>query len=166
MNRIHEFGGYISGAQQNHVDVKAMVEEELKRNNFDKAFEISLTAADVQLVLLVCEAISPHLDKPGFKLSIPNILALLQQLSCNLSSCSRIELRIRVLETTLGKLDPSELCKYPKYDRSLSALEKELVKYQQVKGRSDMFFGKVRILTAATKELMNETRDMVSDRGN
>ena len=144
------------------MDVRPLVEEELKKNNFDKAFEISLTAADVQLVLHVCETIGPHMDKPAFKLSIPNILALLQQLSCNLSSCSRIELRIHALESALGKLDPVELVKYPKFDRSLAALEKELVKYSQVKGRGDMFYGKVRILTSATRELMTETKEMVS----
>jgi len=150
------------GSQQNHVDVRPMVEEELKKQNFDKAFEIALTAADVPLVLHVCETVGSNLEKPTFKISIPNVLALLQQLSCNLQSCNRVELRLYVLEQSLMKLDPMELCKYPKFDRSLSALERELTKFFQARGRSDPSFGKAKMLASAVRELAVETKQMVS----
>ncbi|XP_075242831.1 enhancer of mRNA-decapping protein 4-like isoform X2 [Convolutriloba macropyga] len=148
------------GTQQNHVDVRPMVEEELKKQNFDKAFEIALTAADVPLVLHVCETVGSNLEKPTFKISIPNVLALLQQLSCNLQSCNRVELRLYVLEASLMKLDPIELCKYPKFDRSLSALERELTKFHQAKGRSDPCYGKAKMLASAVRELSAETKQL------
>ena len=137
-----------------------MVEEELKKQNFDKAFEIALTAADVPLVLHVCETVGSNLEKPTFKISIPNVLALLQQLSCNLQSCNRVELRLYVLEASLMKLDPIELCKYPKFDRSLSALERELTKFHQAKGRSDPCYGKAKMLASAVRELSAETKQL------
>lgn len=67
----------------------------VRNQNYNSAFEVALSTADLQLVVQVCEQISPDdiFDQPTCPLSQPVLLSLIQQLSVDLQD--HLDLKIK-----------------------------------------------------------------------
>ncbi|XP_028906731.1 enhancer of mRNA-decapping protein 4 [Ornithorhynchus anatinus] len=95
--------GHLDGqAQQAHIL------QLLQQGHLNQAFQQALTAADLNLVLYVCETVDPHqvFGQPPCPLSQPVLLSLIQQLSSDLGT--RTELKISYLEEAVMHLDNAD----------------------------------------------------------
>uniref|UniRef100_A0A8D0GBJ2 Enhancer of mRNA-decapping protein 4 n=1 Tax=Sphenodon punctatus TaxID=8508 RepID=A0A8D0GBJ2_SPHPU len=80
----------------------------LQQGHLNQAFQQALTAADLNLVLYVCETVDPQqvFGQHPCPLSQPVLLSLIQQLSSDLGS--RTELKLNYLEEAVMHLDHSD----------------------------------------------------------
>ncbi|XP_035222933.1 enhancer of mRNA-decapping protein 4-like [Stegodyphus dumicola] len=79
----------------------------VKQGNLDEAFQQALSAMDVQLVLFLCEAVTPDqvFSPTPCPLQQHVLLSLVNQLSADLSY--KTELKIRYIEDVIASLDSS-----------------------------------------------------------
>ncbi|XP_048828671.1 enhancer of mRNA-decapping protein 4 isoform X2 [Brienomyrus brachyistius] len=95
-------------AQVDYQAQQASVLLLLQQGHVNQAFQQALSAADLDLVLYVCETVDSQLvfGQPPCPLIQPVLLSLIQQLSTNLAT--RSELKISYLEEALLNLDHSD----------------------------------------------------------
>ncbi|XP_034974856.2 enhancer of mRNA-decapping protein 4 isoform X2 [Zootoca vivipara] len=94
-----------------HLDFQsqqAHVLQLLQQGHLNQAFQQALTAADLNLVLYVCETVDPQqvFGQHPCPLSQPVLLSLIQQLSSDLGA--RTELKLNYLEEAVMHLDHSD----------------------------------------------------------
>ncbi|XP_056664650.1 enhancer of mRNA-decapping protein 4 isoform X9 [Monodelphis domestica] len=94
-----------------HLDCQAQqahILQMLQQGHLNQAFQQALTAADLNLVLFVCETVDPQqvFGQPPCPLSQPVLLSLIQQLSSDLGT--RTELKFSYLEEAVMHLDHSD----------------------------------------------------------
>ncbi|XP_031806103.1 enhancer of mRNA-decapping protein 4 isoform X3 [Sarcophilus harrisii] len=94
-----------------HLDCQAQqahILQMLQQGHVNQAFQQALTAADLNLVLFVCETVDPQqvFGQPPCPLSQPVLLSLIQQLSSDLGT--RTELKFSYLEEAVMHLDHSD----------------------------------------------------------
>ncbi|XP_074865356.1 enhancer of mRNA-decapping protein 4 isoform X2 [Carettochelys insculpta] len=94
-----------------HLDFQAQqahVLQLLQQGRLNQAFQQALTAADLNLVLYVCETVDPQqvFGQHPCPLSQPVLLSLIQQLSSDLGT--RTELKLNYLEEAVMHLDHSD----------------------------------------------------------
>ncbi|XP_044275753.1 enhancer of mRNA-decapping protein 4 isoform X1 [Varanus komodoensis] len=94
-----------------HLDFQsqqAHVLQLLQQGHLNQAFQQALTAADLNLVLYVCETVDPQqvFGQHPCPLSQPVLLSLIQQLSSDLGA--RTELKLSYLEEAVMHLDHSD----------------------------------------------------------
>uniref|UniRef100_A0A8C8VFN4 Enhancer of mRNA-decapping protein 4 n=1 Tax=Pelusios castaneus TaxID=367368 RepID=A0A8C8VFN4_9SAUR len=94
-----------------HLDFQsqqAHVLQLLQQGRLNQAFQQALTAADLNLVLYVCETVDPQqvFGQHPCPLSQPVLLSLIQQLSSDLGT--RTELKLNYLEEAVMHLDHSD----------------------------------------------------------
>nr|XP_020666642.1 enhancer of mRNA-decapping protein 4 isoform X1 [Pogona vitticeps] len=94
-----------------HLDFpsqQAHVLQLLQQGHLNQAFQQALTAADLNLVLYVCETMDPQqvFGQHPCPLSQPVLLSLIQQLSSDLGA--RTELKLNYLEEAVMHLDQSD----------------------------------------------------------
>ncbi|PNJ61373.1 EDC4 isoform 14, partial [Pongo abelii] len=80
----------------------------LQQGHLNQAFQQALTAADLNLVLYVCETVDPAqvFGQPPCPLSQPVLLSLIQQLASDLGT--RTDLKLSYLEEAVMHLDHSD----------------------------------------------------------
>ena len=71
------------------------IEEQINAKDFAAAFQIALTASELNHVILVCNSCDPVelFDQDPCPLSQPILLSLIQQLSVDLSSDTELKYR-------------------------------------------------------------------------
>ncbi|XP_055002088.1 enhancer of mRNA-decapping protein 4 isoform X2 [Sorex araneus] len=94
-----------------HIDCQAQqahILQLLQQGNLNQAFQQALTAADLNLVLYVCETVDPGqvFGQPSCPLSQPVLLSLIQQLASDLGT--RTDLKLSYLEEAVMHLDHSD----------------------------------------------------------
>lgn len=94
-----------------HIDCQAQqahILQLLQQGNLNQAFQQALTAADLNLVLYVCETVDPAqvFGQPPCPLSQPVLLSLIQQLASDLGT--RTDLKLSYLEEAVMHLDHSD----------------------------------------------------------
>ncbi|XP_055993031.1 enhancer of mRNA-decapping protein 4 isoform X3 [Sorex fumeus] len=94
-----------------HIDCQAQqahILQLLQQGNLNQAFQQALTAADLNLVLYVCETVDPGqvFGQPPCPLSQPVLLSLIQQLASDLGT--RTDLKLSYLEEAVMHLDHSD----------------------------------------------------------
>ncbi|XP_048371728.1 enhancer of mRNA-decapping protein 4 isoform X1 [Sphaerodactylus townsendi] len=101
-------GTPIPAAHLDFQSQQAHVLQLLQQGHLNQAFQQALTAADLNLVLYVCETVDPQqvFGQHPCPLSQPVILSLIQQLSSDLGA--RTELKLNYLEEAVMHLDHSD----------------------------------------------------------
>uniref|UniRef100_A0A2K5RPD3 Enhancer of mRNA-decapping protein 4 n=1 Tax=Cebus imitator TaxID=2715852 RepID=A0A2K5RPD3_CEBIM len=94
-----------------HLDCQAQqahILQLLQQGHLNQAFQQALTAADLSLVLYVCETVDPAqvFGQPPCPLSQPVLLSLIQQLASDLGT--RTDLKLSYLEEAVMHLDHSD----------------------------------------------------------
>ncbi|KAM9607423.1 enhancer of mRNA-decapping protein 4 isoform 3-T3 [Trichechus inunguis] len=94
-----------------HLDCQAQqahILQLLQQGHLNQAFQQALTAADLNLVLYVCETVDPAqvFGQPPCPLSQPVLLSLIQQLASDLGT--RTDLKLSYLEEAVMHLDHSD----------------------------------------------------------
>ncbi|XP_060041276.1 enhancer of mRNA-decapping protein 4 isoform X5 [Erinaceus europaeus] len=94
-----------------HLDCQAQqahILQLLQQGHLNQAFQQALTAADLNLVLYVCETVDPGqvFGQPPCPLSQPVLLSLIQQLASDLGT--RTDLKLSYLEEAVMHLDHSD----------------------------------------------------------
>ncbi|KAF6077360.1 enhancer of mRNA decapping 4 [Phyllostomus discolor] len=94
-----------------HLDCQAQqahILQLLQQGHLNQAFQQALTAADLNLVLYVCETVDPGqvFGQPPCPLSQPVLLSLIQQLASDLGT--RTDLKLSYLEDAVMHLDHSD----------------------------------------------------------
>lgn len=94
-----------------HLDCQAQqahILQLLQQGHLNQAFQQALTAADLNLVLYVCETVDPAqvFGQPPCPLSQPVLLSLIQQLASDLGT--RSDLKLSYLEEAVMHLDHSD----------------------------------------------------------
>ncbi|KAM5263118.1 enhancer of mRNA-decapping protein 4 isoform 1-T1 [Ctenodactylus gundi] len=94
-----------------HLDCHAQqahILQLLQQGHLNQAFQQALTAADLNLVLYVCETVDPAqvFGQPPCPLSQPVLLSLIQQLASDLGT--RTDLKLSYLEEAVMHLDHSD----------------------------------------------------------
>ncbi|XP_058135813.1 enhancer of mRNA-decapping protein 4 isoform X3 [Dasypus novemcinctus] len=94
-----------------HLDCQAQqahMLQLLQQGHLNQAFQQALTAADLNLVLYVCETVDPAqvFGQPPCPLSQPVLLSLIQQLASDLGT--RTDLKLSYLEEAVMHLDHSD----------------------------------------------------------
>nr|XP_017499802.2 enhancer of mRNA-decapping protein 4 isoform X2 [Manis javanica] len=94
-----------------HLDCQvqqAHILQLLQQGHLNQAFQQALTAADLNLVLYVCETVDPGqvFGQPPCPLSQPVLLSLIQQLASDLGT--RTDLKLSYLEEAVMHLDHSD----------------------------------------------------------
>jgi len=81
------------------------IEQYLKQEDYNKAFQEALTAADLSLVIFVCEKVNPSVlfDTTPCALEQPVLLSLIQQFSNELEN--KCELKLLYLKDAVMNLD-------------------------------------------------------------
>nr|XP_056718805.1 enhancer of mRNA-decapping protein 4 isoform X2 [Euleptes europaea] len=101
-------GTPIPAAHLDFQSQQAHVLQLLQQGHLNQAFQQALTAADLNLVLYVCETVDPQqvFGQHPCPLSQPVLLSLIQQLSSDLGA--RTELKLNYLEEAVMHLDHSD----------------------------------------------------------
>ncbi|CAF0712129.1 unnamed protein product [Brachionus calyciflorus] len=99
--------------QSNTVDVKTQINNFVQKGQLNSAFQVALCAADLNLLMNLCETVTPAqtfevtvnnvTKKTQCQLQQPVILSLIQQLSQDLNT--NTELKVKYLEEALLNLD-------------------------------------------------------------
>lgn len=100
-------------SQPTIADVKLQMHGFLQKNQINQAFQVALCAADLDLLMHLCEQcqpgtvfeqqINPQTKKSQCQLTQPVILSLIQQLSQDFTT--HLELKLRYLEDAVFNLD-------------------------------------------------------------
>ncbi|XP_076449707.1 enhancer of mRNA-decapping protein 4-like [Babylonia areolata] len=102
----------IPGSHPTDLNTIQSLQEQIKqlvnRGKHDKAFQLALSASNLELVLYVCELVDPGelFGSTPCLLSQPVLLSLIQQLSAELSSSTTT--KIRYLTEAMTILDPKD----------------------------------------------------------
>ena len=103
----------LNSANNMGQDTQTQINNFLQKNQFNSAFQVALCAADLQLLMNLCETVNPNQvfeqttnnpsKKPQCQLQQPVILSLIQQLSQDLSQ--NLDLKMKYLEEAVINLD-------------------------------------------------------------
>ncbi|KAM6065105.1 enhancer of mRNA-decapping protein 4 isoform 3-T3 [Theristicus caerulescens] len=104
----------------------------LQQGHLNQAFQQALTAADLNLVLYVCETVDTHqvFGQHPCPLSQPVLLSLIQQLSSDLGT--RTELKLNYLEEAVMHLDHSDPITRDHMGSVMNQVRQKLFQFLQV----------------------------------
>ncbi|XP_067158914.1 enhancer of mRNA-decapping protein 4 isoform X2 [Apteryx mantelli] len=104
----------------------------LQQGHLNQAFQQALTAADLNLVLYVCETVDPQqvFGQHPCPLSQPVLLSLIQQLSSDLGT--RTELKLNYLEEAVMHLDHSDPITRDHMGSVMNQVRQKLFQFLQV----------------------------------
>ncbi|KGL84009.1 Enhancer of mRNA-decapping protein 4, partial [Tinamus guttatus] len=104
----------------------------LQQGHLNQAFQQALTAADLNLVLYVCETVDPQqvFGQQPCPLSQPVLLSLIQQLSSDLGT--RTELKLNYLEEAVMHLDQSDPITRDHMGSVMNQVRQKLFQFLQV----------------------------------
>uniref|UniRef100_A0A3B3R512 Enhancer of mRNA-decapping protein 4 n=1 Tax=Paramormyrops kingsleyae TaxID=1676925 RepID=A0A3B3R512_9TELE len=125
-------------AQVDYQAQQASVLLLLQQGFINQAFQQALSAADLDLVLYVCETVDSQLvfGRPPCPLIQPVLLSLIQQLSTNLAT--RSELKISYLEEALLNLDHSDPVTRDHMSSVLTQVRQKLFQFLQLELHSPL----------------------------
>ncbi|KAL4613659.1 enhancer of mRNA-decapping protein 4-like [Arapaima gigas] len=125
-------GTPIPTAHLDYQSQQASVLQLLQQGQINQAFQQALSAADLNLVLYVCETIDSQqvFSQHPCPLIQPVLLSLIQQLSTNLST--RSELKISYLEDAVMNLDHSDPVTRDHMSSVLAQLRQKLFQFLQM----------------------------------
>ncbi|XP_072925993.1 enhancer of mRNA-decapping protein 4 isoform X1 [Hemitrygon akajei] len=117
-----------------HMDFQsqqAHILQLLQQGQLNQAFQQALTAADLNLVLYVCETVDSHLvfGQHPCPLTQPVLLSLIQQLSTDLNS--RTELKLGYLEDAIMNLDHTDPVARDHMGSVLNQVRQKLYQFNQ-----------------------------------
>uniref|UniRef100_A0A8C6Z9J6 Enhancer of mRNA-decapping protein 4 n=1 Tax=Nothoprocta perdicaria TaxID=30464 RepID=A0A8C6Z9J6_NOTPE len=118
-----------------HLDFQAQqthILQLLQQGHLNQAFQQALTAADLNLVLYVCETVDPQqvFGQQPCPLSQPVLLSLIQQLSSDLGT--RTELKLNYLEEAVMHLDQSDPITRDHMGSVMNQVRQKLFQFLQV----------------------------------
>ncbi|XP_060643783.2 enhancer of mRNA-decapping protein 4 [Anolis sagrei] len=124
-----------------HLDFQsqqAHVLQLLQQGHLNQAFQQALTAADLNLVLYVCEMVDPQqvFGQHPCPLSQPVLLSLIQQLSSDLGA--RTELKINYLEEAVMHLDHSDPITRDHMGSVMSQVRQKLFQFLQAEPHNSL----------------------------
>ncbi|XP_070616456.1 enhancer of mRNA-decapping protein 4 isoform X4 [Erythrolamprus reginae] len=110
----------------------------LQQGHLNQAFQQALTAADLNLVLYVCETVDPQqvFGQDPCPLSQPVLLSLIQQLSSDLGS--RTELKLNYLEEAVMHLDHSDPITRDHMGSVMNQVRQKLFQFLQVEPQNNL----------------------------
>ncbi|XP_013926027.1 PREDICTED: enhancer of mRNA-decapping protein 4 [Thamnophis sirtalis] len=110
----------------------------LQQGHLNQAFQQALTAADLNLVLYVCETVDPQqvFGQDPCPLSQPVLLSLIQQLSSDLGS--RTELKLNYLEEAVMHLDHSDPITRDHMGSVMNQVRQKLFQFLQVEPHNNL----------------------------
>ncbi|KAF6287959.1 enhancer of mRNA decapping 4 [Rhinolophus ferrumequinum] len=113
----------------------------LQQGHLNQAFQQALTAADLNLVLYVCETVDPGqvFGQPPCPLSQPVLLSLIQQLASDLGT--RTDLKLSYLEEAVMHLDHSDPITRDHMGSVMAQVRQKLFQFLQVEPHNSL--GKV-----------------------
>ncbi|XP_067905643.1 enhancer of mRNA-decapping protein 4 [Heterodontus francisci] len=124
-----------------HMDFQsqqAHILQLLQQGQLNQAFQQALTAADLNLVLYVCETVDSQLvfGQHPCPLSQPVLLSLIQQLSTDLNS--RTELKLSYLEDAVMNLDHTDPVARDHMGSVLNQVKQKLYQFNQAEPLSNV----------------------------
>ncbi|XP_026574889.1 enhancer of mRNA-decapping protein 4-like [Pseudonaja textilis] len=110
----------------------------LQQGHLNQAFQQALTAADLNLVLYVCETVDPQqvFGQDPCPLSQPVLLSLIQQLSSDLGS--QTELKLNYLEEAVMHLDHSDPITRDHMGSVMNQVRQKLFQFLQVEPHNNV----------------------------
>ncbi|XP_025025140.1 enhancer of mRNA-decapping protein 4 isoform X2 [Python bivittatus] len=110
----------------------------LQQGHLNQAFQQALTAADLNLVLYVCETVDPQqvFGQHPCPLSQPVLLSLIQQLSSDLGA--RTELKLNYLEEAVMHLDHSDPITRDHMGSVMNQVRQKLFQFLQVEPHNNV----------------------------
>ncbi|XP_026527780.1 enhancer of mRNA-decapping protein 4 [Notechis scutatus] len=110
----------------------------LQQGHLNQAFQQALTAADLNLVLYVCETVDPQqvFGQDPCPLSQPVLLSLIQQLSSELGS--QTELKLNYLEEAVMHLDHSDPITRDHMGSVMNQVRQKLFQFLQVEPHNNV----------------------------
>lgn len=163
----------IMGMQQHHnqvtmtQDTKTQINNFLAKGQLNSAFQVALCAADLNLLMTLCELVTPNqvfeltlnnvTKKHQCQLQQPVILSLIQQLSQDLNT--NTELKLKYLEEALINLD---LANALTREHTPSVMNQLILKLQQYiqSHPSDKLIKQLRMLLMASQSLLAQPKQL------
>ncbi|XP_014454759.2 enhancer of mRNA-decapping protein 4 isoform X2 [Alligator mississippiensis] len=131
-------GTPIPSAHLDFQSQQAHILQLLQQGHLNQAFQQALTAADLNLVLYVCETVDPQqvFGQHPCPLSQPVLLSLIQQLSSDLGT--RTELKLSYLEEAVMHLDHSDPITRDHMGSVMSQVRQKLFQFLQAEPHNSL----------------------------
>jgi enhancer of mRNA-decapping protein 4 len=144
-----------NGSASSIEDTRQKMMALLQKGQLNSAFQLALCAADLNLLMGVCEAVNPSqlFEQKPCPLQQPVLLSLIQQLSQDLQT--HADLKLRYLEEAVLNLDQSNVLTREHMPAVIQVLVQKLQQYMHAHPNDKTMKSVKMLLMASNSLLMN-----------